>query len=139
VRGWRIGSSMIYVTHDQVEAMTLADTIVVFNAGRIEQVGSPRELYSRPANTFVALFIGSPTMNVIPATVSGVNDGTISLSFSDGQHISVVRNAAGLTPGAEVLVGIRPEHVNALDAGQSHRNRLSRLDDALGTCKPRKG
>ncbi len=63
----RLGSTMIYVTHDQVEAMTLADKIVVLNGGHIEQVGSPRELYERPASRFVAGFLGSPKMNFLPA------------------------------------------------------------------------
>ncbi|MDG4870481.1 sn-glycerol-3-phosphate ABC transporter ATP-binding protein UgpC, partial [Guyparkeria sp. 1SP6A2] len=65
----RLASTMIYVTHDQVEAMTLADKIVVLNAGRVEQVGTPHELYQRPATRFVAGFIGSPTMNFLQATL----------------------------------------------------------------------
>src|SRR5678815_2738371 len=67
------GPTMIYVTHDQVEAMTLADRIVVLNAGLIEQVGSPMELYHNPANLFVARFIGSPAMNIVPATIEAAN------------------------------------------------------------------
>jgi len=80
----RLGSTMIYVTHDQVEAMTLADRIVVLNGGEIEQVGTPLELYHSPANLFVAGFIGSPKMNLIAATVASVADGAAVLTLNGG-------------------------------------------------------
>ena len=99
-----VGATMIYVTHDQVEAMTLADRIVVLNAGRIEQVGTPLELYNRPMNLFVAGFIGSPRMNLLPATLAEgaarIDDATITLP-----------DATDAAPGASVTLGIRPEHV----------------------------
>ncbi len=96
----RLAATMIYVTHDQVEAMTLADRIVVFNAGRIEQVGTPMELYENPANRFVASFLGAPAMNFLPATQSG------------GQ-IAVAGSPAPLPAGTEAVAeaGIRPEHL----------------------------
>jgi len=98
----RLGATMIYVTHDQTEAMTLADRIVVFNKGRIEQVGAPMELYERPANTFVAGFIGAPAMNFLPASVEG---GALTVSgLSIGNSRSW--NAAGA-----VTAGVRPEHL----------------------------
>ncbi|MEM6986807.1 MAG: ABC transporter ATP-binding protein [Pseudomonadota bacterium] len=100
-----LSATMIYVTHDQVEAMTLADRIVVLDAGRIIQVGTPRELYSDPANTFVAQFIGSPKMNVMPCT-SG--DGVYCVP--DG------RDAPSAVSGA-TQVGIRPEHIVVGEAG----------------------
>lgn len=87
----RLATTMIYVTHDQIEAMTLADKIVVLRDGRIEQVGSPRELYERPANIFVAQFIGSPKMNVIPAVEAG--------ALLSGPH-----------PASTETLGVRPEH-----------------------------
>ncbi len=91
-------STMIYVTHDQVEAMTLADRIVVLEFGKIAQVGSPRELYEKPANLFVAQFIGSPRMNVMPAkAVPSVG-----------------------SPDQAVSVGIRPEHIALVKAGDGH-------------------
>ncbi len=101
----RLGATMIYVTHDQTEAMTLADRIVVINRGRIEQVGSPIELYDRPANRFVAGFIGSPAMNFIEVTEKDTPDGTMLVSGS-------IRIAAKQHPvtGA-TSIGIRPEHV----------------------------
>jgi ABC-type sugar transport system ATPase subunit len=97
----RLGTTMIYVTHDQIEAMTLADKIVVMNEGRIEQVGSPLDLYERPANRFVAGFIGSPRMNFLP--VLDQQAGRLALP---GGQITLSRNL----PGA-VEVGIRPEHI----------------------------
>jgi ABC-type sugar transport system ATPase subunit len=93
----RLGNTMIYVTHDQIEAMTLADRIVVLRDGRIEQIGTPRELYERPANLFVAQFIGSPRMNVLPLDAA---------------------RALGTSPPGAAQVGVRPEHLRVL----SHRD-----------------
>ena len=109
----RLDSTMIYVTHDQVEAMTLADKIVVLRAGRIEQVGSPLDLYDNPDNLFVAGFIGSPRMNLLAARVTGVAGSTVTLGL-DGQIEPLVRLQIGhhrLAPGAAVTLGIRPEHL----------------------------
>jgi len=100
-------STMIYVTHDQVEAMTLADRIVVLDAGLIAQVGSPRDLYERPANLFVAQFIGSPKMNVMPCATSG---NTYTLQGGRGGPFQGA--------GAAVSVGIRPEHIHLAAAGE---------------------
>ena len=108
-----VRTTTIYVTHDQVEAMTLADRVVVMNHGRIEQVGPPQELYHRPATRFVAGFIGSPGMNILPCRVSG-EPGTLSLRVDD--RISLPVPAARLEryapfAGREMLLGIRPEHL----------------------------
>ena len=102
----RLRSTILYVTHDQVEAMTMADRIVVMNAGRVEQIGQPLDLYDRPANLFVAQFIGSPSMNILPATV--VAPGRIRLA--DGSEIAVSQ-AAQLGSGREVRYGLRPEDI----------------------------
>jgi multiple sugar transport system ATP-binding protein len=104
-----LGATTIYVTHDQVEAMTLADRIVVFNHGHIEQVGSPLELYHNPANLFVAGFIGSPKMNFMPATVSASADGRATLTLSSGSKLEAPMN--GVRHGEQVTVGVRPEHI----------------------------
>jgi len=101
---------MIYVTHDQVEAMTLADRIVVLRAGRIEQIGRPLDLYNKPANLFVAGFIGSPRMNLLPATVLSAEGGSLRLRIGAAELV-VPRAAAAAAPGAAVTVGIRPEHI----------------------------
>lgn len=101
-------STVIYVTHDQVEAMTLADRIVVFNAGRIEQVGKPLELYHNPANLFVAGFIGSPKMNLIKATVMESTGAESTLKLDGGSQFKVPQ---ALMSGQKVTVGLRPEHI----------------------------
>ncbi|MBD3895660.1 sn-glycerol-3-phosphate ABC transporter ATP-binding protein UgpC [Halomonas sp. ML-15] len=112
----RLGSTMIYVTHDQVEAMTLADKIVVLNGGRIEQVGSPQELYQRPATRFVAGFIGSPTMNFLPAKLLGADESGCRVSASGMPHLELPQDAAGLTKGTALTVGVRPEHLRLTEA-----------------------
>jgi len=101
-----IGATMIYVTHDQVEAMTLADKIVVLRAGRIEQVGTPMELYNNPANRFVAGFIGSPAMNFLPGVAA---DGQVRIGALGDRMVEAPVRLPG--DGAPVLVGVRPQHL----------------------------
>ncbi len=102
-------ATMIYVTHDQVEAMTMADRIVVLNAGEIAQVGAPLELYHRPANLFVAGFIGNPKMNFLKVTCKAVSAQGVTVDY-EGQAITVpVEPRAGLE-GRQLTLGIRPEH-----------------------------
>ena len=98
----RLGATMVYVTHDQVEAMTLADKIVVLRAGRVEQIGAPLELYNRPCNTFVAGFIGSPRMNFLPAVLVAGHAGAPAL------------------PAGSHTIGVRPEHAQAATDGPVH-------------------
>jgi multiple sugar transport system ATP-binding protein len=115
-----LGSTMIYVTHDQVEAMTLGQKIVVFNGGRIEQVGTPLELYERPANLFVAGFLGSPRMNFIPATLAGEEGATVAVRLPDGSVAEVAADAGHARIGAALTLGVRPEHLQLqADAGGS--------------------
>ena len=104
-------TTMVYVTHDQVEAMTLADKIVVMNFGKIEQVGAPMELYYNPCNKFVAGFIGSPKMNFIYTTITGLNGDTVSVDL-DGQNVAIPGANDGLKVGDKVTVGIRPEYLS---------------------------
>jgi multiple sugar transport system ATP-binding protein len=110
-------ATMIYVTHDQVEAMTLADRIVVLNAGRIEQVGTPLELYHRPANLFVAGFIGSPQMNFIACQIAGVGPGEVLVSLPGGGTLLVPVQPDGIQAGDAVTLGIRPDHVRISPEG----------------------
>ena len=105
----RLKSTTVYVTHDQIEAMTMADKIVVMQNGHIEQVGSPLELYDSPANTFVAGFIGSPAMNMIKASVS--IDPTAGPQALIGEAFLNLPLVASLKAGQEVLIGIRPENL----------------------------
>ncbi len=118
-----IGATMIYVTHDQVEAMTLADRIVVLREGRIEQAGAPMDLYRDPDNRFVAGFIGSPAMNFLAGTVA---DGGVEVPALE----AAVRPPVRLPPpGAAVSLGLRPEHLAIDPAGATHRVELT---EALG-------
>ena len=109
-----LGATMVYVTHDQIEAMTLADRIVVLRAGRVEQIGTPTELYDRPANMFVAGFIGSPKMNFLPATVAGITGRTLRVAHPAliGGEVPVTLGGDRMPePGSPVTLGLRPEHL----------------------------
>ena len=116
----RLQTTMIYVTHDQVEAMTMADRIAVISEGRLQQVGPPQDVYDRPQNLFVARFIGSPPMDVVEGTVSVAGDAeaTIDLGAAGSVSASVLAGRP-LTDGRRVLVGIRPEHL-VLGSGSLH-------------------
>jgi len=106
----RLKTTMIYVTHDQVEAMTMADKIVIINQGNIEQVGRPLDLYNYPKNRFVAEFIGSPAMNFLNARIVGIEDRAIAVEVEGGARVSVsCKPDSGATEGAPVLLGVRPE------------------------------
>ena len=119
-------TTMIYVTHDQVEAMTLANRIVVINQGRIEQVGTPMDLYHRPANRFVAGFIGSPKMNFLPCQLISADAGGTTVQLAGGPALRVAAEAGSLAPGAALTLGIRPEHLLAHgeDPGQALAGRV---------------
>ncbi|MEX0285547.1 MAG: ABC transporter ATP-binding protein [Paracoccaceae bacterium] len=117
----RLGATMIYVTHDQVEAMTLADRIVVLEFGKIAQVGTPRELYENPANLFVAQFIGSPKMNILPCSTQG---GAYALQGGRGGPYLGSKAAAHL--------GIRPEHITLGTAGDGQCDGVVDVVEYLG-------
>ncbi|CDX15364.1 Sugar ABC transporter [Mesorhizobium sp. ORS 3324] len=114
----QLKATMIYVTHDQIEAMTMADKIVVLNGGRIEQVGSPLDLYNRPANIFVAGFIGSPKMNLVKLKVASTGADGVGVSLPGGKTLTVPVEAGGAKAGDEVLLGIRPEHLKIAPDGR---------------------
>ncbi len=113
----RLATTFVYVTHDQVEAMTMADRIAVMSEGRLLQVGPPQAVYDRPHNLFVARFIGSPPMNTVPGTVVRTGAGT-AVQFG-GQTIDIEPvTAEPLAEGTSVVVGVRPEHLSVDPAGQ---------------------
>ena len=125
----RLDATMVYVTHDQTEAMTLADRIVVFNHGRVEQIGAPVELYDAPANRFVAGFIGAPAMNFVEAVVESsdggetrVRFGPVSLPLPDGSEM----------PPGPVTFGVRPEHLCPASAAEADFNGRVEIVEKLG-------
>jgi multiple sugar transport system ATP-binding protein len=114
----RLKSTMVYVTHDQVEAMTMADRIVVLREGAVEQAGTPIELYARPCNQFVAGFLGTPQMNFLKAKICSANAKATSLSIDDGRTtIDAAADGAGIPVGVDCKIGIRPEHLSLSDNG----------------------
>ncbi|MGN8153937.1 ABC transporter ATP-binding protein [Agrobacterium sp. 22094] len=113
-----LGATSVYVTHDQIEAMTMADHVVVMRAGVIEQQGAPLELYDRPVNLFVAGFIGSPAMNFV-AAIAAEDGRTLVLNFGGKSEPQTIMSPVAFTPGARVTVGIRPEHITLAPPGSS--------------------
>jgi multiple sugar transport system ATP-binding protein len=123
---------MIYVTHDQVEAMTLADRIVVLRAGRVEQVGTPLDLYNAPINRFIAGFIGAPHMNFLDATVESSAPGRTVALLRGGHRLAVSTGGPSLGEGRCVTLGLRPQTV-ALGSGPHSLPARLRLVEALGS------
>ena len=110
----RVGKTTVYVTHDQVEAMTLASRIAVMHQGQVQQFDEPQAVYDRPANMFVAGFMGSPAMNFIPATLTTDADGQTAVALKPGGGKAVLALHPGVSPGApgrDVILGVRPEHI----------------------------
>jgi multiple sugar transport system ATP-binding protein len=120
----KVRTTVVYVTHDQVEAMTLADRIVVMKDGYIEQVGRPMEVFNHPVNTFVASFIGSPPMNLIPATIAGGK-----VRFTDGAFVPVPTRLTGhVRDGQEVVFGIRPDDLTPIGHGIHEARETTEID-----------
>jgi multiple sugar transport system ATP-binding protein len=120
-----LGKTMLYVTHDQIEAMTMADRIVLLRDGKIEQQGAPLDLYERPATRYVAGFLGSPSMNFVPATVAAV-DGGYGVRLADGTALALPAARAGkLAPRRDqpVVLGVRPEHMSRAVPGDTRPGR----------------
>ena len=126
----QLRTTTIYVTHDQIEAMTLADRIVVMRSGKIEQIGTPAQLYERPENLFVAGFIGSPQMNFLRGDLVGGEDGRPAVRLDDGALVDLPEKAKALAPAANVTLGIRPEHLAAATTGGLQRT--ARFIERLG-------
>lgn len=126
----RLGTTMAFVTHDQVEAMTLADRIVVLRAGIVEQVGTPLDLYNHPANLFVAGFIGSPRMNFLAGKVVGAESGVAEIVLESGGHLH--RNVQGDIPTGAVTLGVRPEAIALADPEASAVTGEVQITEQLG-------
>ena len=131
-----IGKTMIYVTHDQIEAMTLADRIVLMNGGVVEQQGPPLDLFERPVSQFVASFLGSPQMNFVPVTLSSDN-GQRTVHFSDGVVLPLAEPSAGLpSDGSALTLGVRPEHITPARDGTAPRPGQQSLTVEIDLVQP---
>jgi multiple sugar transport system ATP-binding protein len=129
----RLKTTMIYVTHDQIEAMTLANRIVVLRAGKIEQVGTPLELYNTPANRFVAGFIGAPSMNFLSGGIVAAEENATVISLLGEEKLRLARKAATARPGQPITIGIRPQHIRLADDGGPGVTVRIELVEALGS------
>ena len=126
-------ATMIYVTHDQVEAMTLADKVVVLNAGKIEQVGSPLDLYHQPANLFVAGFLGTPKMGFLKGRITRLDSQGCEVELDAGTRIQLPLSGASLSLGSPVTLGIRPEHLNLAKPGECALSVTADVGERLGS------
>ena len=129
-----LGATMIYVTHDQVEAMTLADKIVVLKAGEVQQVGSPLELYHNPANRFVAGFIGSPKMNFLEVEVKEATGGGVTVASPALEPVTIPNAKGTFREGTRAVLGVRPQFLHPGQfADRGHLHGHVRLVERLGT------
>jgi multiple sugar transport system ATP-binding protein len=128
----QLNRTIIYVTHDQVEAMTLADRIVVLREGRIEQAGPPLDVYRQPANLFVAGFIGSPKMNLLPVTAAACEAGRVELTLGQGGTLAFDGDAKGLAAGSALTLGVRPEHLHVEPAAAARLQGQVLVVERLG-------
>ena len=127
----RLGNTMIYVTHDQVEAMTMADKIVILRLGKVEQVGRPLDLYNAPANRFVAGFIGSPRMNFLEGQIAAIDQAGVTVAIDGAPEIRVACAGDGCRQGDPVTLGVRPEHIRR---AEGHGLQASvKADEQLGS------
>ena len=135
----RLGTTIVYVTHDQIEAMTLADRIAIMKDGIVQQFDTPEGVYGNPANRFVAGFIGSPAMNFIPVRLAGENGGLVApLTTEDGRRfaIPVDKRGGALEPGHEVVMGIRPENITDFQEGMENWAHITPLACPIKVMEP---
>jgi multiple sugar transport system ATP-binding protein len=128
----QLGATMVYVTHDQVEAMTLADKIVVLKDGMVMQIGAPMDLYHDPANLFVAGFLGAPSMNFLNVTVQGVNGGKVLVSNGALDPVEVSGKRGPFKVGDQAILGLRPQYLSVAQAGGRLHGTVA-LTERLGS------
>jgi multiple sugar transport system ATP-binding protein len=127
-----LGATMVYVTHDQVEAMTLADKIVVLKDGLVQQIGSPMELYHNPANAFVAGFLGSPSMNFLDVEVKSVVGDQVTVANAALEPVTVAGKGIAFTAGGRAKLGIRPQYLTPAEGGRGQLHGKVALTERLG-------
>jgi multiple sugar transport system ATP-binding protein len=125
-------ATIVYVTHDQIEAMTLADRIVVMNQRRIEQIGTPREIYDRPATEFVATFVGSPPMNILSATCAPGGGAMLRAKLGGGTELETSAPAAAVPKDGKVRIGLRPEALRLCVPGSGDCDARTDFVEFLG-------
>ncbi|OSQ53079.1 ABC transporter ATP-binding protein [Marivita geojedonensis] len=134
-----LGTTIVYVTHDQIEAMTLSTRIAVMNGGYVQQLGTPQEIYDTPANIFVATFMGSPAMNVVPATVRLANGRPVAeVALHDGSLAELPFSQDNLAAweGRDILLGIRPETITDEDAADRKSSNIAHLTNRIVVTEP---
>ena len=134
----RLGATIVYVTHDQIEAMTLATKIAVLKGGVLQQAGTPAEIYNNPVNTFVAEFMGSPSMNLIPAKVGRGDAGpTLSVARKSGEALVLpAPEALGQHEGREFLLGLRPEAITDVEAADRNATMVKTATCRIEVLEP---
>ena len=135
-----LGTTIVYVTHDQIEAMTLSTRIAVMNGGFVQQLGTPKEIYDRPANLFVASFMGSPSMNLLPATVR-VDGNMVRAEISragEPVRLALANPSAALSAfdGRDIVLGIRPEAITDPDSADRHSTHLEMIEAKIDVTEP---
>ena len=130
----KVGTTTIYVTHDQIEAMTLADRIVIMKDGLIEQVGTPDEVYRRPNNIFVASFIGTPAMNFIEGKVSNVSKGSSMIMLEDQKSIKL--KGKNFYNNQNIILGLRPEDITVTSKKSVKSHNIIELDAEISEIEP---
>ncbi|WP_300034416.1 sn-glycerol-3-phosphate ABC transporter ATP-binding protein UgpC [uncultured Roseobacter sp.] len=135
----KLGTTIVYVTHDQIEAMTLSTRIAVMNGGYVQQLGTPQEIYDKPANIFVATFMGSPAMNVVKATVAVENGRPVAqVALHDGSPVALPFSQDNMADwsGKEILLGIRPETITDEDAADRKSSNIAHLTNRIVVTEP---
>ncbi|MFL6672207.1 MAG: ABC transporter ATP-binding protein [Massilia sp.] len=128
----QLDATIVYVTHDQVEAMTLGDKIVVMHEGKIQQCGSPLELYQQPCNQFVATFIGSPMMNLLPGSITALDADGVTVVLDSGETVRAAVDGGAAQPGERVNVGLRPEHIRENNSASERFSGVVSIVEHLG-------
>ena len=137
----KLGTTIVYVTHDQIEAMTLSTRIAVMNGGYVQQLGTPKEIYGTPANLFVATFMGSPSMNLIPVTIRA-GDGCVSAEVATDSeeplHLSIpsASDALGAFDGRRVTMGVRPEALTDIEGADQRSRHIERIASTVTVTEP---
>ena len=135
----KLRTTIVYVTHDQIEAMTLSTRIAVMNKGYVQQLGTPKEIYDTPANVFVATFMGSPAMNIVPATVrlrEGVPHAELTDSEGQTRHLRFSQPGLAAWDGREILLGIRPEAITDPEGADRKSGNIQALQNRVGVTEP---